>query len=54
MTFAEDGVADRVSRRTHEICGHQVLLHQQILEVSNSSLVSFFYIEAWFFLFVRG
>lgn len=25
MTFAEEGVADRVSRRPHEICGHQVL-----------------------------
>lgn len=24
MTFAEDGVADRVARRSHEICGHQV------------------------------
>jgi RNA-binding protein Musashi len=26
VTFAEDGVADRVSRRTHEICGHQVAI----------------------------
>lgn len=25
MTFADDGVADRVARRSHEICGHQVL-----------------------------
>lgn len=25
VTFAEDGVADRVSRRPHEICGQQVL-----------------------------
>lgn len=24
MTFADDGVADRVARRSHEICGHQV------------------------------
>lgn len=24
VTFAEDGVADRVSRRSHEICGQQV------------------------------
>ncbi|MFS8030949.1 putative nucleotide-binding alpha-beta plait domain superfamily, RNA-binding domain superfamily [Helianthus anomalus] len=26
VTFAEDGVADRVSRRSHEICGQQVLV----------------------------
>ncbi|CAL0312808.1 unnamed protein product [Lupinus luteus] len=26
VTFAEDGVADRVSRRSHEICGHQVAI----------------------------
>ena len=26
MTFAEDGIADRVSRRSHEICGQQVLM----------------------------
>ncbi|XP_050206852.1 heterogeneous nuclear ribonucleoprotein 1 isoform X2 [Mercurialis annua] len=26
VTFAEEGVADRVSRRTHEICGHQVAI----------------------------
>ncbi|MFS7949955.1 putative nucleotide-binding alpha-beta plait domain superfamily [Helianthus anomalus] len=26
VTFAEDGVADRVSRRSHEICGQQVVL----------------------------
>ncbi|XP_057762864.1 heterogeneous nuclear ribonucleoprotein 1 isoform X1 [Arachis stenosperma] len=26
VTFAEDGVADRVSRRPHEICGQQVAL----------------------------
>ncbi|KAI3841712.1 hypothetical protein MKX03_006856 [Papaver bracteatum] len=26
VTFAEDGVAERVSRRTHEICGHQVAI----------------------------
>ncbi|XP_068637203.1 uncharacterized protein [Aristolochia californica] len=26
VTFAEDGVADRVSRRTHEICGQQVAI----------------------------
>ncbi|XP_048128178.1 RNA-binding protein Musashi homolog 2 isoform X2 [Rhodamnia argentea] len=26
VTFAEDGVADRVSRRPHEICGHQVAI----------------------------
>ncbi|KAF5793167.1 hypothetical protein HanXRQr2_Chr09g0414421 [Helianthus annuus] len=25
MTFAEDGVADRVSRRSHEICGQQLV-----------------------------
>lgn len=25
VTFGEDGVADRVSRRSHEICGQQVL-----------------------------
>ena len=25
VTFAEDGVADRVSRRPHEICGQQVV-----------------------------
>ncbi|KAM0071147.1 hypothetical protein Hdeb2414_s0001g00021581 [Helianthus debilis subsp. tardiflorus] len=25
VTFAEDGVADRVSRRSHEICGKPVL-----------------------------
>lgn len=24
VTFAEDGVAERVSRRSHEICGQQV------------------------------
>lgn len=24
VTFADDGVADRVARRSHEICGHQV------------------------------
>ncbi|KAL4644810.1 hypothetical protein ACB098_02G163200 [Castanea mollissima] len=26
VTFAEEGVADRVSRRAHEICGHQVAI----------------------------
>ncbi|KAJ8770698.1 hypothetical protein K2173_021345 [Erythroxylum novogranatense] len=26
VTFAEEGVADRVSRRSHEICGHQVAI----------------------------
>ncbi|CAL5326244.1 hypothetical protein ACSBR2_024959 [Camellia fascicularis] len=26
VTFAEDGVADRVSRRSHEICGQQVAI----------------------------
>ncbi|XP_010531242.1 PREDICTED: RNA-binding protein Musashi homolog 2 [Tarenaya hassleriana] len=26
VTFAEDGVADRVARRTHEICGHEVAI----------------------------
>ncbi|KAF5758438.1 putative nucleotide-binding alpha-beta plait domain superfamily, RNA-binding domain superfamily [Helianthus annuus] len=26
VTFAEDDVADRVSRRSHEICGQQVLV----------------------------
>ncbi|XP_059458976.1 uncharacterized protein LOC132188513 [Corylus avellana] len=26
VTFADDGVADRVSRRSHEICGHQVAI----------------------------
>ncbi|XP_065876218.1 uncharacterized protein [Euphorbia lathyris] len=26
VTFAEEGVADRVSRRNHEICGHQVAI----------------------------
>ncbi|GAB2282617.1 hypothetical protein Dimus_017156 [Dionaea muscipula] len=26
VTFAEDGVADRVARRPHEICGHQVAI----------------------------
>ncbi|KAG6666245.1 hypothetical protein I3843_Q026200 [Carya illinoinensis] len=26
VTFADDGVADRVSRRPHEICGHQVAI----------------------------
>ncbi|GAV73675.1 RRM_1 domain-containing protein/RRM_6 domain-containing protein [Cephalotus follicularis] len=26
VTFAEDGVADRVSRRTHEICGQQIAI----------------------------
>ncbi|XP_031094276.1 RNA-binding protein Musashi homolog 2 [Ipomoea triloba] len=26
VTFSEDGVADRVSRRTHEICGQQVAI----------------------------
>ena len=26
VTFAEDGIADRVSRRSHEICGQQVLM----------------------------
>ncbi|CAI0430221.1 unnamed protein product [Linum tenue] len=26
VTFSEDGVADRVSRRSHEICGHQVAI----------------------------
>ncbi|CAN1343749.1 Heterogeneous nuclear ribonucleoprotein 1 [Linum perenne] len=26
VTFAEDGVADRVARRSHEICGHQVAI----------------------------
>ncbi|KAK6128971.1 hypothetical protein DH2020_037278 [Rehmannia glutinosa] len=25
VTFADDGVADRVARRSHEICGHQVV-----------------------------
>lgn len=24
VTFSDDGVADRVSRRTHEILGHEV------------------------------
>ncbi|XP_073039504.1 uncharacterized protein [Primulina eburnea] len=26
VTFADDGVADRVARRSHEICGHQVAI----------------------------
>lgn len=26
VTFADEGVADRVSRRSHEICGHQVAI----------------------------
>ncbi|XP_004509139.1 heterogeneous nuclear ribonucleoprotein 1-like [Cicer arietinum] len=26
VTFAEDGVAERVSRRSHEICGHEVAI----------------------------
>ncbi|KAL5705706.1 hypothetical protein ACHQM5_023973 [Ranunculus cassubicifolius] len=26
VTFTEDGVAERVSRRSHEICGHQVAI----------------------------
>ncbi|KAL3646289.1 hypothetical protein CASFOL_011469 [Castilleja foliolosa] len=26
VTFADDGVADRVARRPHEICGHQVAI----------------------------
>jgi RNA-binding protein Musashi len=26
VTFAEEGVADRVSRRSHEICGQQVAI----------------------------
>lgn len=26
VTFSDDGVADRVSRRSHEICGHQVAI----------------------------
>ncbi|KAJ0770750.1 hypothetical protein HanPI659440_Chr07g0261241 [Helianthus annuus] len=26
VTFAEDGVVDRVSRRSHEICGKQVAI----------------------------
>ncbi|MCD7460600.1 hypothetical protein HAX54_043877 [Datura stramonium] len=26
VTFSDDGVADRVSRRPHEICGHQVAI----------------------------
>ncbi|KAG6394672.1 hypothetical protein SASPL_145261 [Salvia splendens] len=26
VTFADDGVADRVGRRSHEICGHQIAI----------------------------
>lgn len=33
MTFAEDGVADRVSRRSHEICGQQVCINSLHLDI---------------------
>ena len=33
VTFAEDGVADRVSRRTHEILGQEVLCYDFDLNI---------------------
>lgn len=50
VTFADDGVADRVSRRSHEICGHQVAIDSATPldeEAGPSSSVTDTYPEAY-------